>query len=219
MSGSIDLVLFDFDGTLAETEFMSVSAISRFLAERGISASATEVANITSGVGRVFVPSLLEGHFGLEFDDTDKQAIDDVIVTALEGEIAPTNGTVEMLVALTVPHCIASNAPRADLVGRMRRAGLLRQFGPRFFSSDDTRIRKPAPDLFLLAAEVMDADPSRCLVVEDSAPGLEAARAAGMSAVLFTGGKHQDEAALTKLREYPLVGEFNDMKALLSYLT
>src|SRR5690606_26206448 len=112
-------------------------------------------------------------------------AIDDVIVTALEGEISPTNGTVEMLAALTVPHCIASNAPRADLVGRMRRAGLLRQFGPRFFSSDDTRIRKPAPDLFLLAAEVMDADPSRCLVVEDSAPGLEAARAAGMSAVLY----------------------------------
>jgi hypothetical protein len=152
MSSQIDLVLFDFDGTLAETEFMSVSAISRFLAERGISASPTEVANITSGVGRIFVPSLLERHFALEFDDTTKGSIDEAIVTALQGDIAVTNGTAVLLAALAVPHCIASNAPRAELVGRMRRAGLLRQFGPRFFSSDDTRVRKPAPDLFLLAS-------------------------------------------------------------------
>ncbi len=88
------------------------------------------------------------------------------------------------------PKAVASSSPLDRIRTSLEVTGLIRFFEPRLFSASDVRNGKPAPDLFLLAAERMQVDPADCIVVEDSAPGVAAAAAAGMTPIGFVGGSH-----------------------------
>ena len=94
--------------------------------------------------------------------------------------LAPVLGVPELLAALGQPYCVASNGPREKMRFTLGHTGLLPRFEGRLFSAQDVRLPKPAPDLFLHAARSLGAQARHCVVVEDSATGVTAARAAGM---------------------------------------
>ena len=107
---------------------------------------------------------------------------------AFEAELAPVDGVVTALDAITVPTCVASSGTHERIRFTLGLTGLHARFDGRIFSVEDVVHGKPAPDLFLHAARRMGADPARCAVIEDSRYGIEAARAAGMRAFGYAGG-------------------------------
>src|SRR5581483_395824 len=115
----------------------------------------------------------------------------------------------EALAAIELPMCVASSSGHDSLRFKLELTGLYERFEGRIFSAADVANGKPAPDLFLYAASRMGADPSRCVVVEDSRYGVEAARAAGMDALGYAGGVTR-AAAL----DGPRTVVFDDMRTL-----
>jgi HAD superfamily hydrolase (TIGR01509 family) len=104
--------------------------------------------------------------------------------------LAPIPGVANVLAALDRPYCVASSSDPGRIAFTLDLAGLGSHFGTRVFSATQVERGKPAPDLFLFAARMMDAPPARCLVVEDTEAGVQAGKAAGMTVWGFTGGSH-----------------------------
>jgi beta-phosphoglucomutase-like phosphatase (HAD superfamily) len=103
--------------------------------------------------------------------------------------------------AIEGPRCVASSTSLAPLRRNLGTAGLIDLFDPHVFSASQVARGKPHPDVFLFAAETMGMKPERCVVIEDSAPGVLAARAAGMSVVGFTGSAHDRPRITARLRD------------------
>lgn len=101
--------------------------------------------------------------------------------------LMPMSGVVEALDLIVMPTCVASSGTRARIRLALTTTGLFDRFAGRIFSAEDVQRGKPAPDLFLHAAQTLGMHPSRCAVIEDSPPGIEAANAAGMTAFGFAG--------------------------------
>jgi HAD superfamily hydrolase (TIGR01509 family) len=127
---------------------------------------------------------------------------------AFAAELEPVDGIVDALDALTLPTCVASSGRPESIEIKLRLTGLWDRFEGRIFSADDVDHGKPAPDLFLLAAERMGVAPGACVVVEDSPFGVQAARAAEMRSFGYAGGIMSRE----RLREADVV--FDDMREL-----
>ncbi len=178
-----DAVIFDCDGTLVDSEGLSAEVFCELLAGLGHAADPADI--LLRFRGQQFARSLdeLEARYGAlpdDFADRFRSRTLDVYRERL-CEIA---GAAALLEAMTHPACVASNAPRAKIELCLEAAGLSRFFPrPRVFSAYEVGAWKPEPGLFLHAAEAMGASPRRCLVVEDSAPGVAAALAAGMPVV------------------------------------
>ncbi len=110
------------------------------------------------------------------------------LADAFETQLRPVEGIVEALAAIRLPTCIASSGTHGKLRHSLGQVGLYESFAGRVFSATEVPRGKPAPDLFLHAAERMDVEPEACVVVEDSRFGVEAARAAGMRCLGYAGG-------------------------------
>ncbi|KOV29656.1 haloacid dehalogenase [Streptomyces sp. XY431] len=106
----------------------------------------------------------------------------------VDAGLEPVDGLPEALDAITLPTCVASSGSHEKMAHTLGRTGLHHRFAGRIFSATEVARGKPAPDLFLHAARRMGVPPSACAVVEDSAPGVLAARAAGMRAFGYAGG-------------------------------
>jgi HAD superfamily hydrolase (TIGR01509 family) len=132
-------------------------------------------ADIEAEIGRA-----LPGGWG---DDVQRRLRD-----AFEAELRPVDGVVEALDAIDIPTCVASSGSHEKMRFTLGLTGLRERFEGRIFSAEEVERGKPAPDLFLHAAERMGAAPAACAVVEDSRYGVEAARAAGMRALGYAGG-------------------------------
>jgi HAD superfamily hydrolase (TIGR01509 family) len=153
--------------------------------------------------------AIIEAHLGRKLPDGWAEEIERQYRHAFDAELAPVDGVLEALDRITLPTCVASSGTHEHLRYTLSLTGLYDRFAGRIFSADDVAAGKPAPDLFLHAASEMAADPAGCVVVEDSRPGLEAARAAGMRALAFAGGLTPAE-----LLEGPDTVVFDDMREL-----
>jgi HAD superfamily hydrolase (TIGR01509 family) len=107
---------------------------------------------------------------------------------AFAAELQPVDGIVEALDAIDLPTCVASSGTPEAIETKLRQTGLWERFEGRIFSAADVEHGKPAPDLFVLAARTLGVDAAACAVVEDSAFGVQAAHAAGMTALAYAGG-------------------------------
>lgn len=129
-----------------------------------------------------------------DFDLSLTQAIEDDFHTLLfqsfERQLTNTPGIIEVLSSLRVPFCLATSSSPERTKKALQTTGLLHFFNDRIFTRSLVSRGKPAPDLFLHAAEVMKCKPHNCLVIEDSEPGLAAAQAANMQCLHFIGGAH-----------------------------
>jgi HAD superfamily hydrolase (TIGR01509 family) len=186
--GRFDLIVFDCDGVLVDSERIGVRIDVLVLAELGWPLTEAEVIERFVGRPHSYMMEEIERQLGRRLPDDWEDGFHALYSEAFEAELAPVDGVVDVLDAITVLACVASSSSHQRLRHTLGLTGLLGRFDGRIFSADDVRHGKPAPDLFLHAAATLGADPSRCAVVEDSRYGIEAARAAGMSAFGYAGG-------------------------------
>ncbi|MGA5418101.1 HAD family hydrolase [Streptomyces pseudogriseolus] len=210
-----DLVIFDNDGVLVDSEPLSNRHLAAYLTELGHPTTYEDSIRDYMGSAMHRVHDLIEERTGqrlpADFDDVFHARV----FAAFERELKPVTGVADVLEKLAadgVPYCVASSGSHERIRVGHRAAGLNRFFDDgRIFSSQDVGRGKPAPDLFLYAAERMGTTPERCVVVEDSPLGVQAAVAAGMDVYGFTAMTPAEKlSGATRL--------FGDMRELSSLL-
>jgi len=183
-----DLVIFDCDGVLVDSERIAVRVDAVVLARLGWELTEAEIIDQFMGRSEAYMVSAIEAQLGHPLPAAWEAEFQPLYRKALEAELKPVDGVVEALDAIHTPVCVASSSTHERLRFTLGLTGLLARFDGRIFSATDVANGKPAPDLFLHAATALGTDPARCAVVEDSRYGVEAARAAGMHAFGYAGG-------------------------------
>ena len=187
-TGRFDLVLFDCDGVLVDSERLAVRVDVQVLASLGWHLTQAEVVERFVGKSDAHMKREVEAHLGRSLPVGWDHAFRDVYLETFRRELRPVDGVVEALDRIAVTACVASSGSHEKMRFTLGLTGLLDRFAGRIFSATEVANGKPAPDLFLHAAARMGADPSRCAVVEDSRFGVAAARAAGMASFGYAGG-------------------------------
>lgn len=186
----VELVIFDCDGVLVDSERLSVRIEVELLGELGWQIDEAEVVERFVGRSDAHMLSVIEERLGRsvpEFMPTYRERLEG----AFERELRAVDGVVDALDRIEgkgTATCVASSGTHDKMRVTLGLTGLWERFEGRIFSATQVAEGKPAPDLFLFAAESMGVAPPGCLVVEDSFFGVEAARAAGMRAVGYAGG-------------------------------
>ncbi|TWV39292.1 HAD family hydrolase [Streptomyces misionensis] len=185
-----DLIIFDNDGVLVDSEPISNRHLAAYLTELGVPTSYEDSLRDYMGSAMHRVHDLVLERTGRRLPADFDDVLHARIFAAFERELRPVPGAVDVLEKLAadgVPYCVASSGSHQKIRVGHRTAGLDRWFQEdRIFSSQDVGRGKPAPDLFLYTAERMGVAPERCAVVEDSPLGVQAAVAAGMDVYGFT---------------------------------
>ncbi len=188
MDGPFELVIFDCDGVLVDSERLAVRVESAYLAELGWPLGQAEIVERFMGRADQFMDQAIEAELGDRLPGDWKDQFRRRYLEAYAAELQPVDGILEALDQITVPTCVASSGSHDKLRFTLGHTGLYPRFEGRIFSGSEVAHGKPAPDLFLHAAARMGAEPARCAVVEDSRYGVQAARAAGMRAFGYAGG-------------------------------
>ncbi|MFF2366388.1 HAD family hydrolase [Streptomyces sp. NPDC058122] len=185
-----DLIIFDNDGVLVDSEPISNTLLAAYLTELGHPTSYEDSLRDYMGSAMHRIHDLVLERTGRRLPDDFDDVFHARVFAAFERELKPVPGAgqvLEKLAADGVPYCVASSGSHERIRVGHRTTGLDRWFDEgRVFSSQDVGRGKPAPDLFLHAAERMGVRPDRCAVVEDSPLGVQAANAAGMDVYGFT---------------------------------
>ena len=183
-----ELVVFDCDGVLVDSERISVRVDQRVLADLGWELGLEEIVQRFVGRSEADFIAAVELQLGIELAQGWDRSYEPWYRKAFERELTAVDGVEEALDRLELPHCVASSGSHAKMRRTLGQTGLLHRFSGRIFSAEEVRRGKPAPDLFLHAARTLGTEPGRCAVIEDSAYGVQAARAAGMHAFAYAGG-------------------------------
>ena len=206
----VQLVIFDCDGVLVDSEPIANRVFAELLGLHGISLTTEEVTRRFVGNSRDTCIAMAGEMRGEPLPATFGQDWDSAFHVALEREVRPVAGIPEVLRSLRVPYCVASNGEPDHMRIGLTAAGLMPLVEGRLFSARQVAHPKPAPDLFLHAARAMGAVPARCAVIEDTPTGVRAGVAAGMRVFAYCGGTHTDRAEVTALGATP----FDDMREL-----
>jgi HAD superfamily hydrolase (TIGR01509 family) len=156
----------------------------------------------------------VEAELGRSLPDDFHTQVYAEIFQSFATSLQATPHIVETLAAITLPACVASSGPPEKISASLNRVGLYDRFAPHIFSAVQVKHGKPAPDLFLFAAEQMKVSPARCLVIEDSVSGIAAALAAGMTVLGYHGGSHCRPGHADTLRVAGAAVTFDDMRQL-----
>jgi HAD superfamily hydrolase (TIGR01509 family) len=156
----------------------------------------------------------VESEIGQKLPDDFEQQVKAATLKFYAGELRAIAHVGEAIAAVALPKCVASSGTPEKIRHGLTSAGLYDLLAPHLFSAVQVQHGKPAPDLFLFAAAQMQASPARCLVIEDSAPGVTAARAAGMIVLGFHGGSHCSPGHAEMLRAAGAATTFDDMREL-----
>ncbi|SCK51809.1 haloacid dehalogenase superfamily, subfamily IA, variant 3 with third motif having DD or ED [Streptomyces sp. WMMB 322] len=188
--GRYDVVVFDNDGVLVDSEPISNRVLAEYLTELGHPTTFEESVRDYMGAAVHRIHDLVLERSGRRLPDDFDETFHSRVFAAFRRELSAVGGVHEVLAKLDadgVPYCVASSGSHERIRVALGRTGLAVHFGEgRIFSAQDVGRGKPAPDLFLLAAEKMGVRPDRCAVVEDSPLGVRAALAAGMDVYGFT---------------------------------
>jgi HAD superfamily hydrolase (TIGR01509 family) len=216
------VIIFDCDGVLVDSEGLKSELAARHLSTLGISIAGSALIERFSGVPDREMYQALSIETGVHIT---AEYVAQVHASKLsrceaEGEALAMPGIHQCLDALrSVDICVASSSSPKMLEQMLRQTRLWDRFAPNVFSAAEVKRGKPAPDLFLLAAERMAAALERCLVIEDSVAGIEAAKAAGMIPIGFVGGGHCGPDHADRLRRAGARTVFADMASLAEYLS
>lgn len=201
MSG-FDLILFDCDGVLVDSEIIAAEVESTLLTEAGYPISAEEMGERYAGMTWRNILLEVEREASIPFSasllDKSERLLDARLAT-----VPIIEGVKDALAKMTIQRCICSNSSSARLDMMLSFTGLKPYFAPHVYSAKDLgadRV-KPKPDIYLHGAKQFNVSPSRCVVVEDSTHGVTAARAAGMRVIGFTGASHTYPSHADKLTD------------------
>jgi len=211
---NFDLVIFDCDGVLVDSEVISCRVHADVLSRYGYPITAEQVHQRFLGRTARDAANEVERELGrplAEGFDLERRT---VLLAALAEAVEAIPHLHQTLDALDTRICVASSAAHDKIFTTLSRVGLYQRFAPNIFSGTQVNFGKPAPDLFLFAASQMATPAGRCLVIEDSVPGVTGARAAGMAVLGFHGGSHCRPGDAEVLRAAGAAATFEDMRLL-----
>ncbi|MGJ4931051.1 HAD family hydrolase [Bradyrhizobium sp. HKCCYLS2038] len=211
---SFDLVIFDCDGVLVDSEVISCQAHADVLSLCGYPISADQVFDRFLGRSSKQATAEVEAELGRSLPADFNAKLQDRLFRAFEHDLHPVAGIMDALDALDVPVCVASSGSHQRMRVSLGATRLYDRLAPHIFSSSQVENGKPAPDLFLFAAAQMNARPQACVVVEDSLAGIRGGIAAGMTVLGFHGGSHCRPGHADSLREAGATLVFDDMRQL-----
>lgn len=187
----LDSIVFDCDGVLVDSELLSCRCLSEVLATCGIRLELAEALELFLGRSTTAVLQ----HYAARGHKLPDNFLSDLklrVRETFQSSLRQIRGVSSLLSGLQAPYCVASSSDLDRVSFSLARTGLSSYFGDRIYTSQMVARGKPAPDLFLYAAEKMQAVPARTLVIEDSISGVAAAKAAGMKVWGFVGGSHYE---------------------------
>jgi HAD superfamily hydrolase (TIGR01509 family) len=195
------LVIFDCDGVLIDSEPIACSVLASTLSSLGFPISAEQGVLRFTGISAGNIRQIIELEFARALPREFEALYAAVLRAEFKRALKVMDGIFDQINYLKtqkIGACVASSSSLERLEFTLKKVGLWDHFAPNIFSANQVEAGKPAPHLFRYAADRMDTEPQHCLVVEDSIPGVCAARAAGMRVVGFVGGTHcqSDHAAL-----------------------
>jgi HAD superfamily hydrolase (TIGR01509 family) len=184
-----DLIIFDCDGVLVDSEMLSCRCLAQALARHGIDVAVDQALELFLGRNTAAVLDHYQA-LGHSIPEQFSAELSAGVRAAFLAALRPMEGVSSVLGGLQMPYCVASSSDLDRVSYSLSLTGLTVHFDRRLFTSQMVERGKPAPDLFLYAAEKMQADPRRTLVIEDSVSGVRAGKAAGMTVWGFVGGSH-----------------------------
>jgi len=185
-----ELVIFDCDGVLADSEVISARVLVRELAQYGVRIDPTHVYRHFVGQSFPKVAEKIRARFQLDLPEDFETAYRASLIDAFARDLEVTPGLPGMLSQFGARCCVATSSSPPRVARTLALCDLEGAFGADVFTASQVKHGKPAPDLFLFAADRMGVEPRSCLVIEDSLAGVRAARAAGMAVWRYTGGSH-----------------------------
>jgi HAD superfamily hydrolase (TIGR01509 family) len=190
VASRFELIIFDCDGVLVDSEPIINRAHAQVLTACGYSITKEALVERFCGMSDSEMLDIIKHEWGRALPGSYAARVGEMIESGFRQSLAPIDGVAELLDGLRLPRCVASSSLPEQIRRKLELTGLLTCFGENLFSATMVARGKPAPDLFLYAAEQLRAAPTRCLVIEDSPAGIDAAIAAGMTAIGFSGGSH-----------------------------
>jgi HAD superfamily hydrolase (TIGR01509 family) len=209
------LVIFDCDGVLVDSEPIAIATMVEVITAAGGLIGEETAYECFLGKSVAAINEILRSEFDLVVSEEYVERIRGELHARLRRDLKPIPGIREVLDALAIPRCVASSSQLDRIRLSLGVTGLLECFEPHIYSASMVERGKPAPDLFLHAAREMNAEPTACVVIEDSPAGIVAAKEAGMRVFAFVGGSHAKIAGLRSMvsqLEPDLV--FDDMRYL-----
>jgi HAD superfamily hydrolase (TIGR01509 family) len=187
-----DLILFDCDGVLVDSEIIAAEVESKLLRESGFDITAEDMCIRFAGMDWKSILLTIEQEADIPISAQLIDKSEKLLDAALARRVKMIDGVRYALAKLTEQRCICSNSSSARLDMMLSKLGLKPFFEGHIYSAKDLGPdrTKPRPDIYLHGAKQFGVEPDRCLVVEDSVHGVHAARAAGMRVIGFTGGSH-----------------------------
>lgn len=187
---SPDLIIFDCDGVLIDSELLSADVMIEDLAALGLAIDRAYVRRHFLGRSFPTVARTIREELGQPLPEGFEMRYRTRLLERFETELRPTPGIEQVLEELDCSFCVATSSSPPRVARSLAISGLAPYFDERVYTASEVEHGKPAPDLFLHAAARMGARPERTVVIEDSGPGLAAAAAAGMRVILYAGGGH-----------------------------
>jgi HAD superfamily hydrolase (TIGR01509 family) len=211
---NFDLIIFDCDGVLVDSEVISCRAHADVLSRHGYPITQEQVFDRFLGRSTRQANSEVEAELGRALPDDFHVQLQDELFRSFEADLEAVPHIHSALDAIAQAVCVASSGSHQRMRVTLGRACLYERFAPNIFSASQVIHGKPAPDLFLFAASQMNVPPERCLVIEDSVPGVTGGRAAGMTVLGFHGGSHCRPGHGDGLRAAGAAAVFDDMRRL-----
>jgi len=183
---SIELIIFDCDGVLVDSEALAAEVFAKHLSAVGWTITAQECGRRFTGLSLSSCGQLIEAKLGKALPHDFFTAMQKETFTRFDRDLLAVEGVEDLLKGLTLPYCIASSGDYDKLSRTLTKTRLKQYFGDNIYSAVEVAKGKPEPDLLLYAAHKMGAiAAANCLVIEDSLPGIAAAKAAGMQSVQY----------------------------------
>ena len=219
MNHKFDLVIFDCDGVLVDSEVISCRVHAEVLTRHGYPISVEQVFDRFLGRSARQANVEIEAELGRSLPDDFHTQLREHLFQSFATTLEMIPHVDQALAAITQPVCVASSGSQERMRVTLGRAGLYDTFAPDIFSAAQVEHGKPAPDLFLFAAAQMATSAERCLVIEDSVAGIAGALAAGMTVFGFHGGSHCRTGYGETLRAAGAAVTFDDMRQLPNLIT
>ena len=210
------MVIFDCNGVLVDSEALSTAIVSQEFMRAGFALTPDVVARYFTGRRPADMFAEVEMASGRKLPADFATTVATATLRRFREELRATKHAAYALSWLRGPKCVASSSSHDRIRVSLETTDLIRFFEPNLFSAGDVRNGKPAPDLFLHAANRMGVEPGACIVVEDSPVGVAAGVAAGMTVVGFVGGSHAGSQLGNHLKASGASTVISDLRALKS---
>ena len=190
----IDLIIFDCDGVLVDSEDLANAITAKMLATYGHNITSEELIRRFKGMKLKTYFDILKNETGIELPESFETDLRNRMAEVFKTQVQPVEGALSLIKSLRVPFCVASNGPLNKIKENMKNINFYEYFKGNMFSAYEVKSWKPDPGLFLAAANHFGVKPQDCIVIEDSLSGVKAAITAGMT--VYALNEHEDDKSL-----------------------